>query len=79
MLLIFACFVGTAICLCRRNQPNGSNNGSVQNNNGGFTQAPRELKGKFIFKTVNLFNLFISYVSNQSQHNEWIEAFDVAT
>jgi hypothetical protein len=43
MLLIFACLVGIAICICRRNQPsNGTNNGNIQSNNGNFNQVPRE-------------------------------------
>lgn len=37
MLLIFACLVGITICICRRNPPNGSNNGNLPTaNNGNF-------------------------------------------
>ena len=44
LLIIFACLVGVAICLCRRNPINNNVNGGSHNNNGNgnFNQVQRE-------------------------------------
>lgn len=51
LLIIFACLVGVAICLCRRSPINNNINGSSQHNNGNgnFNQVPRE----FVVKTLS--------------------------
>lgn len=43
LLIIFACLVGVAICLCRRSPiNNGANSNSQINNGNGFNQVQRE-------------------------------------
>lgn len=42
MLVIFACLVGVAICICRRNPNNNGSNGNLQANNGNFNQPSCE-------------------------------------
>lgn len=80
LLIIFACLVGVAICLCRRSPMNNGTNGNSQNINGNssFNQVQRELNDRprqrqndliffsFLYKSVYQTNI---NTTNGSKHS----------
>jgi hypothetical protein len=92
LLIIFACFVGVAICLCRRSPTTNGINGTHQTNgngNGNFSQVQSELSfatgdGSCLTETfpsasISLFPHLFCSVSDQHQRNKWLEALDTAS
>lgn len=61
VLIIFACLVGFAICLCRRSPLNNGTNGNTQNINGNssFNQVQRESNGLW-----ECFLVFFNFIQN---------------
>ena len=88
LLIIFACFVGVAICLCRRNPGVNNNNGNLQapNGNGNLNQAQCmfylvELFGN-VSSLCNFFFPFPTYgnsLPDKHYGNKWLKAFYVAS